>query len=181
MLREILPLAIALAAMSASAQSPDCRDLKLIERLSRIGDLRADWLAMVAELRVAACAASNADNSRWKNGSTAKRNGRWHFPGSSVTVVAPDGRLAYPSAVTARRDGRWFYPNAVSAMNPKLKNPRQLPSGRDVTEQQLEQWACKRLTKDQCDAGVNDIASSVGDERELALIEFAWKADRAKR
>ena len=129
MLRVILPLAMAMVAMPASAQSPDCRDLKLIERLSRIGDLRADRLAMVAELRIAACAASDADTSRGKDGSTAKRNGQ------CGDRRRADGRLAYPSSVTARADGRWSYPNTVTAMNPKLRNPRQLPSGKDVTEQ----------------------------------------------
>ena len=176
----ILVLAIWFVATPAAAQSADCGSLKIIERLSRIGNLPADRLAMVAALRDAACTAASADTSRWKDRSNAKRSdGRWYYPASSVTAIDPEGRLAYPNAITALYAGRWRYPNSTVALDIR-QNRRQLPSGANVTDAELIQWACKRLPARQCNAGKKDIASAAGDERELALMELAWKADQSK-
>lgn len=175
-------LLIASVPLPAARQSEDCRDVKLIERLARIGGLSPDRVAVIGDTRQRICGSSEvAETIRWTDGSTAKRNRRWQFPRSSVTAKNPEGRLQYPQVVTARSEkGRWAYPNVVTAMDP-VRNRRQLPSGADTTEVDLQDWACRRLTKEDCDAGRADIAKTTGDERELALIEFAWKAERTKQ
>ena len=177
-----LVLLLATMSMPGARQSADCRDVKLIERVARIGGLSADKVKVMAQTRQEICGSSEvAETIQWKDGSTAKRKGRWQFPGSSVTAKDPDGRLQYPKVVTARsKEGRWAYPNVVVAMDP-ARNVRQLPSGADTNEDRLQKWACGRLVKKDCDAGRADVARTTGDEKELALIEFAWKADRTKQ
>ena len=128
--------------------------------------------------RVACESGLGAGEQRWPNGRTARfANGEWRYP-SGRTAKFANGEWRYPSGRTAKfANGEWRYPNGRTA---KFANGQwRYPNGRNAGNwQAVQAWACGKLGKKGCAKLKSEYDSDVGDWRDYALVEAAYRASK---
>ena len=163
---------------TTQAQSGDCRNLRIMERLARIAGPE-DLADQVASKRQAVCSAGG-DPTEWLNGKTAKRSEQsWDYP-NGKTAKRSEMSWDYPNGKTAKRSARsWDYPNGKTAK--RSESLWDAPDGKSKTREQLLAWACERVGAKRCEGMLANVKSQSADEQDLALIELAWLASLTPR
>jgi hypothetical protein len=177
-------VALSIFAPLATAQAPevssDCRAIRLIKRLARIDAyMPTGLLGTIVKQEQSSCSTSVAvETVLWSTGVKAKHaDGTWHFP-NGITAIFREGRLGYTRGTLAKvvqKDGAadWHYPNGVMAK--ATDGTWRLPNGSYGAQLPgLVALACSRVSAEVCRERRADIDSAQGDERDLAVIEFAW-------
>jgi hypothetical protein len=157
---------------------PECQNLKVIDRLARLegsGDA-----AMIKDTKDKVCTLIEPPKTvDWPNRRRAQlQDGRWRYPSLRVARDA-SGRWRYPSSRIAKEaDGRWRYPNTRVAK--EADGTWRRPDGSRATLDELIDWACTRLGPS-CGARADILNAADDDERDVAVVEWAWRAEQAPR
>jgi hypothetical protein len=160
--------------MTTDSGSSDCRDLRMMARLARVGG-PADLASMVGTQAEVTCS-RGGEVRRWANGNRAKvTSSSWRYPNNQIAKVG--GSWRYPNGKRAKASANsWRYPDGKPA---KVSQDRwRRPDGPSNNLDDLLKWACSKVGLDKCRVHLADFNSAEGDEKDMAVIELAWMASQ---
>ena len=158
--------------------SVSCLELFTLGTLAELGGtLDPEQMKQIESKRLVVCSSKRPlDQDNWPGGITAKySDGQWQYP-NGITAKYPDGQWQYPNGITAKYpDGQWQYPNGITAKYPDGR--WQYPNGTSAPEEEAVLTpACKAIGLEECRRLLIPIAQSSGDSRDIAIIQFVWRA-----
>jgi len=119
----------------------------------------------------------------WPNGLPAHydASGDWQYPNGATAHYGASGDWEFPNGMTAHygASGDWEYPSGTTAKW-GASGQWQDAGGNATTEEVLVDQACTTLGND-CSAYLDTVRGATGFYHELAVVEMAWAAWRARR
>jgi hypothetical protein len=162
---------------SSKRVSNDCIHLRIIEQLASMTDSNTNLVSMVQTQTKITCQLSLENSSfNWSNGEEAKVGNNWYYPNGEEAKVG--NNWYYPNGEEAKIGANWYYPNGNNA---KINNNWYYPNGNIVSLNNLILWSCQVVGEKQCDYYTNIISRENNQFwYELRVIQFSWKAEKAK-